>query len=40
MLLRENLAECLKRLVVSDRVVPVWIDAICINQHDDAEKLQ
>lgn len=40
MLIRENLAQCLKRLAVSDRVVPIWIDAICINQQDDAEKLQ
>jgi hypothetical protein len=40
MLIRENLAECLKHLAASDRVVPIWIDAVCINQLDDAEKLQ
>ena len=35
-----NLFEALKRLQHADYTVPIWIDAICINQADKQEKNQ
>jgi Heterokaryon incompatibility protein (HET) len=35
-----SLLEALKRLQHADYTVPIWIDAICINQADNQEKRQ
>lgn len=37
-LITENLAHALHELIDSAHGLPVWIDAICINQKDDNEK--
>lgn len=34
----ENLSEALERFQHADWILPIWIDAICINQEDDVEK--
>ena len=34
----ENLAKALERFQHADWILPIWIDAICINQEDDVEK--
>lgn len=36
--MQENLASALRHLRYPDRIRKLWIDAICINQKDDAEK--
>ena len=35
-----NLAEALRYLRVQNAAMPLWVDAVCINQHDQAEKAQ
>ena len=35
--LTPNLAQCLAEMPI-DKAIPLWIDALCINQQDDAEK--
>lgn len=34
----ENLLHGLKRIRQSNESIPIWIDALCINQSDDAEQ--
>ena len=36
--LHDNAAAAIRRLRHSSKPVTVWIDAVCINQHDDREK--
>jgi len=38
MYVRSNLNNALKKLRMSDKDIPLWIDAICINQSDNNEK--
>ena len=36
--IRKNLASAIRSLRMTDKVVPLWIDALSINQDDMAER--
>ena len=36
--IRQNLAEAIRTIRTADKIVPLWIDAISINQDDLAER--
>jgi hypothetical protein len=38
LLIRPNLYQALKHLRLRDRILPIWVDALCINQTNEAEK--